>query len=412
MSHSSNTTRIRNTVGIGLALLLLVLLGYSFRPQAIAVELARVQRAPMRIAIRDNGITRVRDVYRVSAPVAGTLLRIQGNVGDPVVQGQTIVARILPTTPGLLDTRNQSQAAAQVRSAQAQLELAQAELRRAQAYAAHAQVDAGRARQLAAKGSLAKAELETAELSLRTAIAALETARASVDVHQANLERAQALLDSPDIKLGADSQVTLPLVAPISGQILNVLQQSETTVAMGTPLLEIGDPQDLEVVVDLLSTDAVKVQPGAEVRLNDWGAPGELLGTVSRIEPRGRTKVSALGIEEQRVDVIVDLTSPRQQRVGLGHGFHVLAAITIWQHADVLSVPVSALVGQPGQWAVYLADAGRARLATVGIGHSNEAIAQVLQGLSAGDKVVIYPSQNLSDGARIRPRANSHSAAL
>nr|MBV6631070.1 HlyD family efflux transporter periplasmic adaptor subunit [Oceanococcus sp. HetDA_MAG_MS8] len=404
MAHSSKPTRIRNTVMIGLALLLIALLAYSFRPQPVVVELATVQRAPLGIAIRDNGITRVRNVYRVSAPVAGTLLRIQASVGDTVVQGETIVARILPATPGLLDTRLQSQAAAQVRSAQAQLELAHAELRSAQAHAAHAQVDADRARKLAAKGSLAKAELETAELSARTATATLETARASVGVHQANLERAQALLHSPEIKPGADSQLTLALVAPISGRILNVLEESETTVTMGAPLIEIGDPQDLEVVVDLLSTDAVKVQPGAQVRISDWGAPGELRGTVRRIEPRGRTKVSALGIEEQRVDVIVDLSSPREQRRGLGHGFHVFAAITIWQHPDVLSVPVSALVGQPGRWAVYLADAGRVRLSPVSIGHSNEVRAQVLQGLNAGDKVVSYPSQNLRDGARIRPR--------
>ncbi len=281
----------------GLSLLgLLLFFALSFRPRPLPVDLAPVSRGPLAVTLDEDAYTRVRDIYLLSAPVAGQLLRIDAQVGDAVTADASVLARMRPGDPGLLDRRSQQQAEAAVNSAEAALDLARSELRKAHSQAEYARSDLLRARDLAADNSLSPAELEQVELAARTAQAGHQTARAAVRLRQAELANARALLAPRDAS--GQALARLELRAPVSGRVLRILQRSEGVVAAGTPLLEIGDPAELEIVADLLSRDAVSVPEGAAVRIEGWGGEQALAGRVRRIEPLGHTRVSALGIEE------------------------------------------------------------------------------------------------------------------
>lgn len=387
----------------GLSLLgLLLFFVFSFRPRPLPVDLALVSRGPLTVTLDEDGQTRVRNVYRLSAPVAGHLLRIDADVGDAVSADVSVLARMSPGDPSLLDRRSQQQAEASVKSAEAALDLARAELRKAHSQAEYARSDLVRARDLAADNSLSASELEQVELAARTAQASRETAQAAVRLRQAELANARALLAPLDAS--GKPLANLELRAPASGRVLRILQRSEGVVAAGTPLLEIGDPTDLEIIADLLSHDAVSVPEGAAVRIEGWGGPSALRGRVRRVEPLGYTRVSALGIEEQRVNVVIDLLSPSREWQRLGHGFRVDVHIEIWQADEVLQVPTGALIRQQGRWAVLVVDAGVARLRLIDIGHQNGRQAQVLDGLTAGEQVILHPSERIEDGARVTAR--------
>lgn len=395
----------RRIIGVGLLASLLAFFVYAFLPQPVPIDMAEVTRGPMQVAVSDEGYTRVHDVYRVSAPVTGYLMRLDREVGDRVVAGETPLADLLPTHPQFLDERSRSQAEAAIRSAEAALKLAQAERRDTEAQLAFAQSDAERARALAKKGHISKVELERTELALDSAQATLDTAIAAERVRKSELENARAALIAPGRGAPkASDQDIVKVTAPVDGRVLQLLQESEKVVSAGTPLLEIGNPGQLEIVVDLLSRDAVKVDRNAPVEITSWGGDQPLNGRVRLVEPFGFTKISALGIEEQRVNVIVDFTDPRKTWSRLGHGYRVDAAIEIWRAEDVVRVPTGALFRHQNAWAVFKVVDDRAVRTDVVINHNNGRVAEVLKGLAPGDRVVLHPSERIEDRSRLKQR--------
>lgn len=392
--------RVTQVIAALVALLALAALVYAFLPQPVSVDIAAVSRGPLEVTISGEGKTRVKEVYVVSAPVAGRTLRLQVHAGDSVVAGQTELAVMQPAEPQFLDLRTRAEAEARVQAAEAAKTLAEARLERARAELEFARADLRRAETLAAKDTISRRELERAQLNVRTRSAEVATETAAVTQAAYELETARAALLQPG-EAGAPAGCCVRVVAPTGGTVLRVLAESEAVVAAGTPLLEIGDPQDLEIVVDLLSTDAVQVRPGATVVIEHWGGPDALHGRVRLVEPFGFTKVSALGIEEQRVNVVIDLVDPPAARRELGHGFRVEVRIVVWEAPDVLQVPVSALFRAGDRWAVFAVAEGRAGLRPVTLGRRNDLTAEVVEGLAAGDGVILHPTDKVADGVRV-----------
>lgn len=388
-----------------LLLLLAAGLVYAFRPQPVPVDFARVERGPLIVAVSDEGETRVRDVFALSAPISGRARRIEIEVGDPVVAGQTVVAEIEPIDPAFLDVRSEAQAKAAIRTAEAARDLARAELDRAQADLVFAEAEVKRARRLIRDDTISQRRLDEDERSYKTAKANLATAQAALDMRGAELERARAELLSPLAARGLQTNCPcVPVTAPVSGRVLQVIHESEGVVSPGQPLIEIGDPEDLEIVADLLSTEAVKVERGQRVLIEEWGGGAMLNGRVERVEPFGFTKVSALGIEEQRVNVIVDFTDPPERWQRLGHGYQLEVRIVLWEDEDVLRVPLSALFRDGSAWAVFVEREGRAEKRLVEPGQQNGLEAEILEGLEAGEQIVLYPSDRVVEDVRLTAR--------
>jgi HlyD family secretion protein len=390
------------------SLLLAAALVYAFWPKPTPVSLGQVERGPMLVTIEDEGETRVKEAYTISAPLSGRVARFEGDVGDSVTAGKTVVATIRPTAPAFHDVRTHSELEAAVRAAEAALELAKAQVISAEAAREYAEVQHKRARELAKRGNISRSALDHARMEARTKTAALAEARAAVRVREFQLETARAALQAP--KAGAPNPpgalCCFEVRAPVSGTILRIYRESEAVVQAGAPLVEIGDPTSLEIVTDLLSTDAVLVSPGDAVLIDGWGGAKSLNGRVRRVEPFGFTKTSALGIEEQRVNVIIDFTDPPKLWQRLGHGYRVIARIVRWRANDVLRVPLSALFRHEGEWALFKVVGGRARLTKIKVGHLNTEWAEILSGLAAGDRLVLHPSVSVIDGTRIIGRAS------
>jgi len=390
----------------GLTSLLLLFLVFAFRPQPVPVDFADVTRGRLTVTVDEEGETRVRDVFVLSAPVAGRVRRIEIEVGDEVVAGETVVAQIEPVDPTLLDARSETEAQAAVRAAEAELDFASREL--------------DRQRQLAQRGVASARDLDAAEKAHRTARASLENARAALQAHTIarTARKGGAGKDEPC--------VCVPVVAPVSGRVLRVVRESAGVVTPGEALLEIGDPRDLEIRVDLLSADAVRVEPGQDALIEQWGGGDVLHARVRRVEPYGFTKVSALGIEEQRVNVILDFTDAPEKWQRLGHGYRVETRIVLWRGDDVVKLPLSALfrgdngvqhskdvaaTGDSAQreveaadWAVFVEKNGHARLRHVSRGHSNGLEVEITQGLEPGEKVVLHPSDRVVEGVGVEAR--------
>jgi len=389
----------------GIGLLVAAGLAFSFWPRAVAVDVADVARAPMMTAISDDGITRVREVYVLSAPIAGKLLRVDSHAGDFIAGPHGPVASLQVEDTAFLDARAQRQLAFTVSAARAARDLAEANVRGREAEQKLAARELARARELFAKGVVSKARVDAAEASLEALDAALATARAALRQRSFEIQTAEAALISPG-STAADERAgcCIQLRAPIDGQLLRVLQENESFVQPGQPIAEVGDPANLEIVVDLVSSEAVQVAEGDEAIITQWGGQGDLKGRVRRIEPFGQQKVSALGIEERRVNVLIDIVSPRAEWARLGHGFQVEAAIVRWRGDDVLQVPVGALFRQGKDWAVYRVDGTRARLTRVATGHFNDATAEITDGLQPGDRVVLHPGESVSEGVKVVAR--------
>jgi HlyD family secretion protein len=377
-------------------------LAYAFWPSPVIVDLAPVARGSLEVAIAGEGKTRIKEIYAVSTPVAGRVLRLQVHAGDAVKANDTVVAVIQPAEPTFLDVRARAQAEAAVLAAEAAKALAEAELAQVNAELSFARSDLERSRTLARRDTIARRELERAELEVQTREAVVATARAAVSQADAELQSARAVLIQPGQHDAA--ACCIEVRSPESGQVLRVLSESEAVVTAGTPLLEIGDPGDLEIVVDLLSADAVRVKPGAAVYINHWGGDTTLAGRVRLVEPSGFTKVSALGIEEQRVNVVIDFADPPQKWLGLGDAFRVDLRIVVWHAADILKIPVSALFREREDWAVFVAVDGRAQRRRVVIGERNSTEAEVTAGLTADDVVIMHPSDRVEDGVRVEAR--------
>jgi HlyD family secretion protein len=378
---------------------------YAFRPQPIPVDLADVVRGPLVVTVDEEGETRVRDVFVLSAPVAGRVLRIEAEVGDAVVAEQTVVAEIEPRDPEFLDQRSEAQAQASLRAAEANKALAEAELAEAEAEFEFAESERKRAHRLIKSETISQSALDDAERRFRTTRAAVATSRARLQVRIFEFERARAQLVSPVHTQAAHGACEcVPLLAPVSGRILRVLHKSEGVVDAGDPLVEIGDPADLELVTDFLSSDAVKIAPGQRVIVEEWGGETALEGRVRLIEPFGFTKISALGIEEKRVNVIIDFISPRADWQRLGHGYQVEVGVVLWEGTDVRKLPLTALFRHGGDWAVFVAEDGRARVRVVEVGKRTGLEAEIAGGVEVGDRVIVSPSDRITDGVRIRPR--------
>jgi HlyD family secretion protein len=379
---------------------------WLFWPRAVAVDFARVTTGPIEVSVSDEGETRVKDVFVVSAPVPGLMRRIVLKAGDAVVAGVTVVARIEPSDPSFLDVRTAAEARAAVQAAEAAQKFAVASVQRAEAELDFARAELNRYRGLAARNTVSANDLDAAERRARTASASLEEARAALRVRDSELRQARARLMTPGLAQPRRGQNCdcVEVFSPVSGSVLRVLQESESVVGSGTPLIEVGDPARLEIVVDLLSTDAVRVQPGQRVLIEAWGGGEPLAGQVRRVEPFGFTKVSALGIEEQRVNVIIDFTDPPQRWQRLGHGYRVEPRIILAMADKALKVPRAALFRDGDSWAVFARVGGRAQLRRVDLGLENGLEAEIRNGLVAGDEVVLQPGDRVSDGTRIRAR--------
>ncbi len=393
--------RFRTVFWSVVALVLAALIIYAFLPRPVPVDMAEVARGDVVVTVQDEGYTRVREVYEVSAPVGGRLLRVEPEAGDVVAAGD-VLANILPSDPAFLDARSQGEAEAALRSAEALLGFATADVERARAEADFAQAEMERVQTLYDRGTFSEGALDRARLALRSAQAALATARANVRARQAERDVAAARLLEPGDN--GDARGVVAVTSPVDGRVLQLLQESETVVIPGQPLLELGDPRDLEIVAELLSTDAVQIEAGAPAMIEDWGGPGDLRARVQRVEPFGFLKISALGVEEQRVNVILDLLDPPEAWASLGHGFRVEPRIEVWRGEDVISAPVAALFRREGRWACFVVENGRARLREVEIGQANGVEAEILSGLEPGEQLVLYPSERIEDGIGVTQR--------
>ncbi len=391
----------RQVVWIVIAVLLLsALLGWALIPAPIAVETATVRRAPFEQTVDEQARTRIRDHYAVTAPLNGELERITLREGDDVESG-ALLARLHPVLPALLDNRTELELRRRVEAARAAKEAADARVAHSTIAVTQARREAERSRQLATSHLVAAAKLETDELTLAMATQELESSRSEahvalhdIDIAVAALARARA----PGVGGGG----VWAVVAPIAGRVLRVQQKSAGPVSVGAPLLELGDPMNLEVLIELPTTEAPLVSAGEAVRLVNWGGSAPLSGRVRRIEPWGFTKVSALGVEEQRVNVLVDIASPGKDWNTLGEGYRLDAQIQVYQAQNALTVPTGALFRSGERWLVYLIGPDhRARQVPVRIGHRNDRDAEVLDGLNEGERVVVYPSDALRDQARV-----------
>jgi HlyD family secretion protein len=359
----------------------------------------------MVLTIGDEGETRVIDVFTVFAPITGRLRRLEAEPGDAVIANETIIAEIEPTASDLLDPRSEAEAKAQLHAAISAESLARAELDKAEAELQFARSELERARGLLQKGTISARDLEAAERAFKTSRAATSVAQATMQVRKYELERARAQLMSP-IEMQARQEVCecVSIMSPVDGRVLRILRESAGYVPAGEGLIEIGDPERLEIVVDLLSIDAVKVRPGQRAIIENWGGDGQLNARVRLIEPFGFTKISALGIEEQRVNVVLDIVSPRDRWSSLGHGYQVDVRIVLWENPNVLQVPLTALFRVGEDWALFVREEGKAVRRIVEVGNRTARGAQVLSGLASGEQVVVYPGEGIDDGVRIKGR--------
>jgi HlyD family secretion protein len=389
----------------GVALLaVLALLVVSVLPQPVPVDVAPVTQGRFEQTVDEDGKTRVRERYVVSAPLAGRVLRIELKEGDAIDRGG-LLAVMLPAAPALLDVRTEQELKERLAAAEDESRRTKAVVQRARAAVKQAKIDFDRSRELARERLVPPAQLERDELTVTLRRKDLEAAEFEDRVagHQVEVARAALL----QVRKGIDPQAApdrLEIRSPVAGRVLRVLRESESVVALGTPLLEIADPSDLEIVVDVLTTDAVQITPGMPVRIERYGAGDPLDGRVRLIEPSGFTKVSALGVEEQRVNVVIDLVSPSEHWSTLGDGYRVEARIMVRAQDDAVKAPAGAVFREGEQWAVFVVDGAKAEKRVVEVGHRNGIEATIAKGLEAGDLVIVYPSDAVKDGARVTRR--------
>lgn len=387
----------------GSALVLVALLAWSFRPQPAAVDMAVLHKGTLRVTIDEEGVTRVRERYVVSAPVTGRMQRVELHPGDRVAARDTVLVTFLPATPPLLDTRTRAETEARMKAAHAARDQARVALQHARDSAAFSARELIRQRQVAAFGGITDERLAAAELDARTQEAQVKASELALQRAEHELEAARVVLQQVASPQAATSRAALALRSPINGIVLRVLHESEAPVAAGTPLIEIGNPDHLEIVADLLSTDAVNVRPGCRALIGGWGGAAPLDGRVRLVEPAGFTKISVLGVEEQRVNVLIDFEGARGA-YKLGDGYRVEVSIIVWERAGVLKVPTSALFRTADTWSVFAVRDDTAVQTTVQIGRRNALEAEVLSGLAEGDRVIVHPGDTVDDGVRVIAR--------
>lgn len=400
MAGKSNLRRIIRRVITGLFLAgVVALIVLASLPKPVPVDVAVVSRGPLEVTVDQDGQTRVKDRYVVSAPIVGTLGRLELRAGDTIEEGD-IVARIAPLAPQLMDARSRAQSEARVQGSLAGQRQARAAVARAEAAKELADQMFERQQALAERGGVSQQALDQARFEARARTEELTSARFGVRVADYEVRMARAALGGVD----SEAEEGMEVPAPVGGRVLRVVHESEGVVQAGAPLVEIGDPGALEIAVDVLTADAINIQPGAFVALERWGGDKSLEGHVQRIEPSAFTKISALGVEEQRVNVVIDIDSEREQWEALGDGYRVEARIRVWREDDALSIPSSALFRNESGWAVYRVSGETVALTTVEVGRRNGLRAQILDGLEENDRVVVHPSDQVVDGVDVRVR--------
>lgn len=393
----------KHPVITSIIVLIIVLLLWGFWPQPVLVEVIAAKRAPLTITIEEEGRTRVVDRYVVSAPVDGVACRQQLNVGDVVTKGQVLLG-ITPLESQVLDPRSREQTKAQVAAAKSALHAAEQQAKAAEASAKLAVIEHQRLKPLAEKGVISTDAYDKAATVVETAAAAQRSANFQIEVARYELQSANSVLEytiADRLAAKEEPAVRVPVVSPIDGRVLKVTRQCEGPVRTGDILLEVGDPTVLEIEVDVLSADAVQIKPGMKVLFDRWGGEQPLEGLVSIIEPVGFMKVSALGVEEQRVLVISDFTSPAKQWQRVGDGYRVEASFILWHQDDVLQVPASSLFRYKNGWALFVVENGHAKRRLVEVGQRNGLVAQIVDGIYEGDRVVNHPSDDVDDGVRV-----------
>ena len=381
-----------------IAMLLIVIgiaggVAWSFRPQPVPVDATVVETGPLMVTVNEDGKTRIKERFVVSTPLAGQLRRVELEEGDEIIAGETVLATILPDNPKLLDPRERAEAEARVSAGEAAVKRAQSEIDVVAAAKQIAETQFERIRELHEEDAVTDDRMEAVLLIMRSKQEEHRAAEFSLEVAQFELAQAKAALERFDPMEDAIGD-HFEIRSPISGRVLRVLQESAAVLPAGTPLLELGDPTNLELEVDVLSTDAVKIDPGDTILVEHWGGEAPLTGTVRLIEPAAFTKISALGVEEQRVFVIGNL----------GDGFRFEARIVVWSGDDVLQVPTAALFREGDEWSVFVVTEGVAKLRKVELGHRNADAAEIAGGLQAGEQVVIYPSDRVQDGVEVLTR--------
>jgi HlyD family secretion protein len=380
------------------------LIVYSFLPRPIQIDIGSVKRGSLIVTVNEDGRTRVKERYVISAPLSGRMQRIALKAGDPVKARDTRITVIEPTDPELLDPRVRAETEARVQSATAAEKRAEANVAAAEADLKFAQVEFEREKALQDKGVTAARELDDAEHRRDVAAEALEAARFALQTARYEREQAEAAFVRSAPGTTADVNWLYEVSSPIDGKVLRVMKESAAVVTPGTELVEVGDPTKLEVAVDVLSSDAVRIRPGAHVFLDGWGGDYPLNARVRVVEPSAFTKISALGVEEQRVWVIADFTDPIERRPTLFDQYRVDARIVTWSGDNVLKVPAGALFRSGDAWAVFAVNGGHAKLRTIRVAHNNGLEAEVLDGLAEGDAVILHPGDRIDDGSRVEVR--------
>jgi len=383
--------------------LVVLAIAWGFVPRPVTVDVAAVERGPLEVTVREEGKTRVVERYVISAPVAGYARRLALDVGD-VVEESEVVLRLEALRSQVLDPRARAQAEARVEGARAALEATQEEVAAAEADADFAAAELERMRELFDRGGVARRLLDSATADARRSAARREAAQRAVDVAAYDLEAARTALRYSAAGDGNAGGETVLVRSPVDGRVLTIINESEGVVGAGQPLLEIGNPAALEVEVEVLSADAVRISPGTAVRFERWGGDAVLDGVVRRVEPVGFTKISALGVEEQRVRVIAGIVSPPELWEQLGDQFRVDATFVLWRGEDALQAPSSALFRRGDGWAAFVVVDGAARLREVEVGRRSGLRAEILSGLSAGETVIAHPGDQIADGTAVRPR--------
>jgi HlyD family secretion protein len=392
----------RRTQGlVVVAATLVVAVAWGFWPRAEPVETAAAAPRPLAVTVEEEGRTRVKERYVLPAPVAGYLRRIEAKAGDPAPLGATL-AVLDPLRSATLDPRSRAEAEARAAAARAELLRREAVARQAEAEAELAATEFSRRAGLLERQLVSATEYEEARGRMRASEAAHRAARSAIEVARYDLEAALAALRYSTAAATTQSPEAVPVRSPIEGRVLKVFQESAGVVVAGQPLLEVGDPRQLEVEVEVLSRDAVRIEPGGRVLLERWGGETLLEGTVRTVEPMGFTKVSALGVEEQRVRVIADLVSPAADWQRLGDGYRVEAKFVVWERDDALTVPASALFRRDAGWRVFVVERGRARERAVTPGHSSGLLTEVSAGLAVDETVIVHPGDAVADGVRVR----------
>ena len=393
-------------------LLLLVFIGllgvggwYAIKPQPIPVDIVKITRGEIETTIDEEGKTRVREVYRISAPISGKLERLTVRAGDHVEKGERL-ARLRPVDPPIRDARTRKELAAATATARASVRLAEAEINRAKTALEFSQIELERAERLAKMNTISDRALQQAQMDVAIKKTLLEEARASHDLRRQQLEAAKVrqLLPTQLSSSQLQDQCCIAVVAPASGTILKIATESEQVVPAGMALVDIGDLKNMEIVVDLLSSEAVAISKGTKARIENWGEKGVLNAVVRRKNPAAFTKISALGIREQRVNVVLDLVEPPEKWASLGHAYSVNVKIITDFRKDGLRLPLGALFRNKDDWAVYARKGDKAILTPVKLGTFSRTYAQVLSGLKENDEVIVYPNDRIKNGALIVPR--------